>query len=75
MASYEASLALAKAFSAAKSVKEVMDVQSTLGVASISRAAANAKTLADGSVKMSEQAMTPLTARVAVAIGSLKKAA
>jgi phasin family protein len=75
MASYEESMALAKALSAVKSVKEVIDLQRTLGVASVTRAAADAKTLADASVKLTEQAMAPLKARVAVAIGSLKKAA
>ena len=75
MASYEESMALAKALSAVKSVKEVIDLQRTLGVASVSRAAADAKTLADASAKLTEQAMAPLKARLAVAIGSLKKAA
>jgi len=75
LASYEELIALAKAFSAAKSVKEAMDVQSTLGMASITRAAADAKTLTDASVELTEQAIAPLKARVAVAIGSLKQAA
>jgi phasin family protein len=75
MTSYDESIALAKALSAVKSVKEAIDLQSTLGVASISRAAVDAKTLADTSVKLTEQAMAPLKARVVVAVGSLKKAA
>ena len=75
IASYDESIAFAKALSAAKTAKEAIDLQSTLGVASISRAAADAKTLADTSFKLTEQAMAPLKARVVVAIGSLKKAA
>ena len=75
MTCYEESMALAKALSTVKSVKEVIDLQCTLGVASVSRAAADAKTLADASVKLTEQAMAPLKARLVVAIGSLKKAA
>jgi phasin family protein len=75
MASYDGSMAFARALRAAKSVKEAIELQSTLGVASISRAATDSKTLADASVKLTEQAMAPLKARVAVAVGSLKKAA
>src|SRR5271165_1963494 len=74
-ASYEESIALAKALSAAKSVKEAIDLQSTRGMASIARAVAESKSLADASVKLTEQAMAPLTARVALAVESLAKAA
>ena len=75
MASYEESIALAKALSAAKSVKEAIDLQSTHGMASIARAVAESKSLADASVKLTEQAMAPLTARVTLAVESLAKAA
>jgi phasin family protein len=75
IAAYDESIALARALRAAKSVNDAIDLQRTLGVASVSRAAADAKTLADASVKLTEQAMAPLKARVALAIGSLKKAA
>jgi phasin family protein len=75
MASYEESIALAKALSAAKSVKGAIDLQNTHVVASIARAAAESKSLTDASVTLTEQAMAPLTARVDVAVGSLKMAA
>jgi phasin family protein len=75
MASYEESIALAKALSAAKSVKEAIDLQNTYVVASIARAVAETKNLTDASVKLTERVMAPLTDRVDVPVGSLKKAA
>jgi hypothetical protein len=44
-------------------------------VASIARAVAESKSLTDASVKLTEPAMAPPTARVHVAVGDLKKAA
>ena len=75
MASYEESIALAKALSAAKSVKEAIELQNTHLAASIARALAESKSIADASIKLTQQAMVPLTARVDMAAGSLKKAA
>jgi phasin family protein len=75
LTSYDESLALANALSAAKSVKEAINLQNTHVVASIAKAVARSKSMADASVKLTEQAMAPLRARVDVAVGSLKKAA
>jgi phasin family protein len=75
MASYEESLALAKALSATKSVKEAIVLQNAYVKASLARAVAESKSLAETSVKLTEQAIAPLTARVDVAADSLKKAA
>jgi phasin family protein len=74
-ASYEDAVATAKALGAAKSVKEAIDLQGAHAQASISKAVSEAKKLTDASVKLTEQAMAPLTARVALAVESLAKAA
>jgi phasin family protein len=73
-ASYEESLATFKAFSAAKSVQEAIDLQSTLGQAAIVKAAAETKKLIDASIKLTEQALAPLTTRVTVAVEGFAKA-
>jgi phasin family protein len=73
--SYEDAVATAKALGAAKSVKEAIDLQGAHAQASISKAMSEAKKLADASVKLTEQAMAPLTARVAVAVETFAKAA
>jgi phasin family protein len=75
MATYDESVALAKALSAAKSVKEAIGLQNTHVAASIARALAESKSLADASIKLTGQAIAPLTARLDTAVGSLKKAA
>jgi len=74
-ASYEESLATFKALSAAKSVQEAIDLQSTLGQAAIVKAAAETKKLIDASIKLTEQALAPLTTRVTVAVEGFAKAA
>jgi phasin family protein len=74
-ASYEDAVATAKALGAAKSVKEAIDLQGAHAKTSISKAVSEAKNLADASVKLTVQAMAPLTARVAVAVETLAKAA
>jgi phasin family protein len=74
-ASYEESVATFKALSGAKSVREAIDLQSTLGQAAIVKAATESKKLIDASIKLTEQALAPLTTRVAVAVEGFAKAA
>ncbi len=74
-ASYEDAVATAKALAVAKSVKEAIDLQGAQAQASISKAVSEAKNFAEVSVKLTEQAMAPLTARMAVAVEIFAKAA
>jgi hypothetical protein len=52
-----------------------MDLQGTYGKAAFANAMAVSKSLTEASLKLAEQAMGPLTARLAVAVDSLAKAA
>jgi hypothetical protein len=75
MTTYDDSLAVAKALGAVKSIEEAIDLQNKHVVASIARALAESKSMANASLKLTEQAIAPLTARVDAGGGSLKKAA
>jgi phasin family protein len=74
-ASLEESVATFKALSSVKSVKEAIDLQSAYSKAAVAKALTESTKLTDASLKLTEQAMAPLTARMAVAMGSLTKAA
>jgi phasin family protein len=74
-ASYVESGATFKALIVAKSVREAIDLQNTLGQAAIVKAAAESKKLIDASIKLTEQALAPLTTRVTVAVEGFAKAA
>lgn len=74
-ASFEESVAAAKALVTAKSVKEAIDLQSTYAKKALSNALAESSKLTEASLKLTEQAMEPLTARMAAAVGVLAKAA
>jgi phasin family protein len=74
-ASYEDAVATARDIAVAKSVKEAIDLQGTHAQASISKAVSEAKNFAEVSVKLTEQAIAPLTARMAVAVETFAKAA
>ncbi len=58
-----------------KSVKEAIDIQGSYGKAAFANAVAVSKSLTEASIKLTEQAMAPLTARLAVAVDTLAKAA
>nr|WP_294501970.1 phasin family protein [uncultured Rhodopila sp.] len=73
--SFEHSVATFKALTGVKSVKEAIDIQGSYSKAAFANAVAASKSLTDASVKLTEQAMAPLTARLAVAVESLSKAA
>jgi phasin family protein len=74
-ASFDESVATFKALSTVKSVKEAIDLQSVYGKAVLAKAMAESNKLADASIKLTEQAMAPLTARVTVAVETFGKAA
>ena len=74
-ASFEESVSTFKAISTAKSVKEAMDLQSTFAKAALEKAMAESNKLTDASIKLTEQTLAPITARVTVAVESFGKQA
>ena len=63
------------ALATVKSFKEAIDLQSSYSKATMAKALAESTKLTEASMKLTEQAMAPITARMAVAVGSLSKAA
>jgi phasin family protein len=74
-ASFEESVSTFKAMSTAKSVKEAMEMQSTFAKAALEKAMAESNKLTDASIKLTEQTLAPITARVTVAVETFGKAA
>jgi phasin family protein len=74
-ASFEESVSTFKAISTAKSVKEAMDLQSTFAKAALEKAMAESNKLTDASIKLTEQTLAPITARVTSAVETFGKAA
>jgi len=74
-ASFEESVSTFKAISTAKSVKEAMDLQSSFAKAALEKAMAESNKLTDASIKLTEQTLAPITARVTVAVETFGKAA
>ena len=74
-ASFEESVSTFKAITTCKSVKEAMDLQSTFAKAALEKAMAESNKLTDASIKLTEQTLAPITARVTVAVETFGKAA
>jgi len=74
-ASFEESVSTFKAISTAKSVKEAMELQSTFAKAALEKAMAESNKLTDASIKLTEQTLAPITARVTVAVETFGKTA
>ncbi len=74
-AQYEEAVANAKALTSVKSVKEAVDLQSTLAKTAIEKALAETGKLTDASVKLAETVTAPITARVTLAVEKFGKAA
>jgi phasin family protein len=72
-ASFEESVSTFKAMSTAKSVKEAMDLQSSFAKAALEKAMAESNKLTDASIKLTEQTLAPITARVTVAVETFGK--
>jgi phasin family protein len=73
--SFEASVATFKALSTVKSVKEAMDLQSSFARSALETVVAETNKIAEASIKLTEQTMAPLTARVTVAVETFGKSA
>lgn len=67
-AQVEAAVGTIKALSGVKSIQEAMELQTTLARSSMETALAETGKLTDASVKLAEQAMAPITARVTLAV-------
>ena len=74
-ASLEESVATFKALSSVKSVQEAIELQSSYSKTAIAKAMAESTKLTEASMKLTEQALAPITARMAVAVGAFSKAA
>ena len=74
-ASLEESVATFKALSSVKSLKEAFDLQTSYGKTVIAKTMAESNRLTDASIKLTEQTLAPITARVAVAVETIAKAA
>ncbi len=74
-ASFEESMATAKAVAGSKSVKEALEVQTAYARAAVEKAIAESSKLTEVSLKLVEQASAPLTARMTLAVEKFSKAA
>ena len=63
-AAVEDTMHTVKAMSAAKSIKEAMDMQAALVRATVEKAVAEGGKLTDSSMKLSEQVLAPISARL-----------
>jgi phasin family protein len=67
-AQMDQTVATFKALAGVKSFKEAVDLQSSLARSSVEKAVAETGKLTDASLKLAEQTMAPLTARVTLAV-------
>ena len=67
-ASVEETVATAKALSGVKSVKEAVDLQSGYARSMMEKAVAETSKITDASLKLTEQTIAPITARVTLAV-------
>lgn len=71
--SLEESVAFSKSLMGVKSVKEAVDLQTGFAKSSIEKAVAESNKLTDATVKLAEQAIAPLTARISLAVETFGK--
>lgn len=74
-AQLDETLATVKALAGVKSLKEAVDLQTTLARASAEKVATEASKLTDAGLKLAEQTWAPLTARVSLAVEKFGHAA
>jgi phasin family protein len=72
-ATVEESVSFTKSLLGVKSVKEAVDLQSGFARASIEKAVSETNKVTDASVKLAEQAIAPLTARLTLAVEKFGK--
>ena len=74
-ASFEEAVATFKAMSTAKSLKDAFDLQASLARGAIEKTLAESGKLSDASLKLTEQTLAPITARVTLAVEKFAKTA
>jgi phasin family protein len=74
-ANFDESVASFKALTSVKSVKEAVELQSAFSKSAIEKALAESAKLTEASIKLTEQALAPITARINVAVQTFAKAA
>ena len=74
-ASFDESMSVFKSLGTVKSLKEAIDLQSSLARGALEKAMAESGKLTDASLKLTEQAFAPITARVNLAVEKFGKAA
>lgn len=74
-AQMDETMATVKALSGVKSLKEAMDMQSVLAKTAVEKLMAESGKLTDASMKLAEQAMAPISARMTLAAEKFTKAA
>lgn len=74
-AQVEQTVATFKALAGVKSLKEAVDLQTSLARTSMEKAVAETGKLTDASLKLTEQALAPLTARVTLAVEKFSRTA
>jgi phasin family protein len=72
-ASLEESVAFSKSLLGVKSVKEAVELQTGFTKSSIEKAVAESNKLTDATVKLTEQAIAPITARISLAVETFGK--
>jgi phasin family protein len=73
-AQMEQTVATMKALAGVKSLKEAIDLQSNLARASVEKVMAETGKITDASLKLAEQTMAPITARVTLAMEKFGRA-
>jgi phasin family protein len=74
-ASFEEAVATFKAMTSAKSLKDAFDLHANLARGAIEKTLAESGKITDASLKLTEQTLAPITARVTLAVEKFAKAA
>lgn len=74
-ASLDDTMAMFKAMGSVKSLKDAIDLQTGLARATLEKTLAGSGKLTDASLKLTEQALAPITARVTLAVEKFAKSA
>ena len=73
-ASFDETMSTFKALSSVKSLKDAFDLQASLARSTLEKTLAESGKLTDASMKLTEQTLAPLTARVSLAVEKFAKA-
>jgi phasin family protein len=74
-ASFDETMSTFKAFTSVKSLKDAFDLQASLARSTMEKTLAESGRLTDASLKLTEQTLAPITARVGLAVEKFAKSA